>query len=498
MKRTLVISNACFSDRESNGRTLKNLFAKAEPEKLAQFFVYGDPDFSICRRYYKVSDRDALESLNLLKAAGGSVESAENPNRQNEDGYEVEDSAEDREGTGNPAEGRGTARQKSGEPMESGEGSSQKTAGQKSGEPLESREGFSQKAASQKPDEPLESGEGSGQSGAAQTVYTGVADKTPAKMLARELVWLLGRWKSRGFWKWIEEFRPQMLCLFLANNTFLIRLAVLIAKKYQIPLVVYSTEGYCFMNYNYFTNRPSAAYKLYYGWLRASYRKAVPYVTEGFFNCTLLRDRYKEEFGYPCRCVMNGSEIDFIERSALDKEKTPIISYLGNLGLGRHKALMEIAQVLQQIDKRLQLDIYGAAPNDAVKEELGNCPGIRFHGFVSYGEVIRIIHESSLLVHAEWNDEKTNRDLKYAFSTKIGDSISSGTPFLIYADKGLAETIFLKENDCAFVVEKKEMLKFVLQQALTDEKERRRIVENAKVTKEKFFTGNDEFLKAFL
>ena len=101
-------------------------------------------------------------------------------------------------------------------------------------------------------------------------------------------------------------------------------------------------------------------------------------------------------------------------------------------------------------------------------------------------------------MHAEWNEEKTNRDLKYAFSTKIGDSICSGTPFLIYADKGLAETVFLKENDCAFVVEKKDMLKSVLQQALTDEKERRRITENAKITKEKFFTGNDGFMKVFL
>ena len=420
MKRTLVISNACFSDRESNGRTLKNLFAKAESDKLAQFFVYGDPDFSICQRYYQVSDRNALGSLNPLKAYGGPVEPVKSPSPE------------------------------------------------------------------------------SGQTGTEVTAYTGLTGKTPAKMLMRELVWLLGHWKNRRFWKWIEEFRPEMLCLFLANNTFLIRLAVRISRKYRIPLVVYSTEGYCFMDYNYFTNRPSAAYKLYYAWLRASYRKAVPYVAEGFFNCTLLRDRYEEEFGYPCSCIMNGSEIDFINRCFLEEDKVPVISYLGNLGLGRHKALMEIAQALQQIDKRLQLDIYGAAPNDTVKEELENCAGARFQGFVSYEEVIRIIHESSLLVHAEWNEEKTNRDLKYAFSTKIGDSICSGTPFLIYADKGLAETVFLKENDCAFVVEKKDMLKSVLQQALTDEKERRRITENAKITKENFFTGNDGFMKVFL
>lgn len=459
MKRTLVLSNACFSDRESNGRTLKNLFFKGDPEKLAQFYVYGDPDFGICRRYYQVSDRDALGSLISLKACGGPVEPAGSPG-------DLGEPAGDLRGLGEPAGSPGGL-----------------------GEPAGSLGALADSA-----DGPLRKD----QQKEKVTAYTGVAGKTPAKMLARELVWLLGHWKDRRLWRWIEDFQPETICLFLANNTFLIRLAVQIRKRYGIPLVVYSTEGYCFMDHNYLTDRPSAAYRLYYAWLRASYRKAVPYVAEGFFNCTLLRDRYKEEFGYPCSCVMNGSGIDFIDRCALEKEKTPKVSYLGNLGLGRHKALIEVAQALQEMDERLQLDIYGAAPNDTVKEELENCPGVRFRGFVSYEEVVRVIHESSLLVHAEWNDEKTNRDLKYAFSTKIGDSICSGTPFLIYADEGLAETAFLKENDCAFVVRKREMLKPVLQQALTDEKERRRIVENAKTTKEKYFTGNGQFMEAFL
>lgn len=467
-----MIANACFSDGTSNGRTLKNLFARAEPAKLAQFFVYGDPDFGICGRYYQVSDRDALGSLNPLTAVGGPVERRERPDR----------------GAGRLAEGRTTAGQKTGEPTEE-----RTAAGQKTGEPAEGRA-----AAGQESGEPMEGKGESCQSGTAETAYMGVANKTPVKMLLRELVWLLGRWKGRRLWQWIEEFQPERLCLFLANNTFLIRLAAQIARKYRIPLVVYTTEGYCFMDYNYFTNRPSLVYRLYYKWLWRTYRKVSAYVTEGFFNCTLLRDRYADAFGYPCKCIMNGSKTPFLDRSALEKDRAPVISYLGNLGLGRSEALVEVGQALQEIDPSLHLDIYGAAPDDQVKEELTGCSGIRFHGFVPYEEVVRIIHESSLLVHAEKNDPIVNRDLQYAFSTKIGDSVCSGTPLLIYADEGLAETLFLKENDCAFVVGGKEMLKPILRQALTDEKERRRIVENARIAKERFFTGNEQFMEAFL
>lgn len=321
--------------------------------------------------------------------------------------------------------------------------------------------------------------------------------KTPLKMLLRELVWLLGRWKNKALWDWLDDFRPEKICLFLANNTFLIRLAIQCAKRYQIPVIAYTTEGYCFMDFNYLTNRPSLCYRLYYIWLRRMYKKITPLVAEGYFNSTLLRDRYEAEFHYPCKCVMNSSQIDFVPRVAVEADQGIRISYLGNLGLGRHLALIEIAQALQELNPAYCLDIYGATSNDGIIRDLEKCRGIYYHGFVSYSEVIQVIHSSTLLVHTEWNDAITNRDLKYAFSTKIADSISSGTPLLIYADESLAETSFLRDNQCAFIVSDKKMLKDMLYKALTDEACRCKIIENAKKAKEKYLTGNKEFLQAF-
>ena len=47
------------------------------------------------------------------------------------------------------------------------------------------------------------------------------------------------------------------------------------ADAYNIAIVVYSTEGYNFMNFNYFNNRPSAVYKLFFCWLSTAYKKIV-------------------------------------------------------------------------------------------------------------------------------------------------------------------------------------------------------------------------------
>ena len=71
--KVLVISNECFSNTSSNGRTLGNFFIGWPKEKLAQFFLSGKPDPYYCNNYFQVSDRQALNSLFHKKNKGGKV-----------------------------------------------------------------------------------------------------------------------------------------------------------------------------------------------------------------------------------------------------------------------------------------------------------------------------------------------------------------------------------------------------------------------------------------
>ena len=82
MKKVLVISNGCFSLTDSNGRTLAKLFKGYSPEKLAQLYTYGTPDFEVCKNYYKVTDKDALKSLLLGKTCGRVAEEERCENNQ--------------------------------------------------------------------------------------------------------------------------------------------------------------------------------------------------------------------------------------------------------------------------------------------------------------------------------------------------------------------------------------------------------------------------------
>ena len=316
--------------------------------------------------------------------------------------------------------------------------------------------------------------------------------KTPLKMLIREVVWKYGRWNNKYLKKWINDVSPSCILVVAGDNCFTLDLARNIAKEKNIPIFLYSTEEYPFKDYNFVTKRFSLFYLIWRRKLLKAYKRIEKFVRNGVFNSEALAKLYESKYSYNCSCIYQSSNIDFVENCHI--QNTPVVSYLGNLGLNRHKALIEIANVLSGICPEAKLNIYGNA-NETVKKTLEEKPNIILHGFVSYDEVVRVIHNSTLLIHAEYNDPFYNRDLKYAFSTKITDSVCSGTPFLIYAPIEYEETLFLKNNKCAFVANNRKELEFVLADALFDHKKRKEIVSNARLIKDSYFTNKGEFKK---
>lgn len=314
--------------------------------------------------------------------------------------------------------------------------------------------------------------------------------KTPFRMLLRELSWKCGRWNNIYLKKWIEEINPACILVVAGDNRFTLDLARKIAKKRGLPIILYSTEEYPFKNYNYITKRFSLFYLIWRKLLRSSYKKISKHVKVGIFNTEALMKLYEREYGYKCYSIYQASNISWNENFKLEKDIK--VSYLGNLGLNRHKALISIAEKLDKVCSGVKLDIYGN-PDDTVRKELENCPYVCLKGFVPYEKVVEVIHKSTLLVHAEYKDKFYTRDLKYAFSTKITDSICAGTPLLIYAPEDLAETNFLKKNDCAFVASDNEELFEQLKLALTDENLRKMKLYHAKRVKEKYFINKGLF-----
>ncbi len=297
-------------------------------------------------------------------------------------------------------------------------------------------------------------------------------------MLLRNLIWKSNRWHGAEFDKWVEAFSPDMVLLQAGDAPFMYDLAVSLAQKRHLPLVIYNSECYYFKDFCYFTRTRSA---WLYPWFRAifkrSFKHAMQYTSGAIYITQALEELHQTAFKHLSITLMTASALP---KKAQIKPlaKTPQIVYLGNLGLNRHKNLIAIAQEIQKINPGWKVCVYGK-PASQAEQDMRACSAIELKGFVPYQQVVHIMQHADLLLHTEYNDPFYMKDLQYAFSTKIADCLSAGVPFLVYAPKSFAFIQYLSANQAAFVATTAQELPRVLRQALSNEPKRQKQVKNA-------------------
>jgi hypothetical protein len=127
------------------------------------------------------------------------------------------------------------------------------------------------------------------------------------------------------------------------------------------------------------------------------------------------------------------------------------IVYCGNLGVGRIPPLCEVARMLAAVNDMATLDIYGRFVSEEDKRSLCAYPNVRYFGVIPYAEIPRVMSEANLLLHVENPERLVN--LRYAFSTKIADSLASGRPFLVYASREYPFVQYLEKHSAAHIAE---------------------------------------------
>ena len=294
--------------------------------------------------------------------------------------------------------------------------------------------------------------------------------KSILKLVMRDTLWGTNVWWNKRLKSWLDDFSPDIILFFAGESVFTYKMAMKISRFCNSPIIVYNSEGYYFKEKNYLKNGgiiSDLIYPLFHSNFKRIFKKLMKKTVHTVYINDKLKNDYDEEFNLPSTTVYTASDIQLCSKK--EKNSEPVISYLGNLGIGRHIALVEIAEALQSINQDYKLNIYGKIPNDTVSEAFNNCSAINYCGVIPYSEVIEVMHKSDLLVHGESFDDFTIWDLKYAFTTKIADSLSCGTCFFVYAPQELACAEYLLKNECACVVTKKEELAKTLEKILTDE-----------------------------
>lgn len=299
---------------------------------------------------------------------------------------------------------------------------------------------------------------------------------TSIKHLARKWLWKKKYWNTEKLNNWLDEFKPECVFLAFSDDFFIPEIAIYVAEKYNIPIMSCIGDDY------YFNDRFSLSpfYRIYRKKYKAFIRNVFKHKGSAFYISDKIRDKYNSEFGLNGETIYLTSDIERREFKEIDKEN-PVITYCGNIRLGRNRSLADIGKALFEINPDYKLQIYSSEMDEKYIKVLKGKPGIDYKGAVPYKEVMQIIHNSDIVVVAEGFEKKNIIITKYSLSTKAADAIASGAQILAYGDPDCGVIGYLSSVGCAVMCTDKntELLKEKISNLINDSDLQKRLYDTS-------------------
>ena len=283
--------------------------------------------------------------------------------------------------------------------------------------------------------------------GVAAKLYQKARSRTPFIYFARNLWWKLGKWKTKKLLAWVNEFNPEAIFLASGDYAFIYEIALKIAKYKNVPLFISCMDDYYLNN----ANSKRFGGKLVHRMFMKKVQKTFDYATAFLPICDKMGEDYKKLFNKPYFTLHTPATIS----KPLEYEKINQISYIGNLGFKRNEQLVKLGQALLKVrtpETPQYIDVYSQETCSDILKDLTPENGIRFHGAVSGQEVLEIMGKSLAVIHTESFDEDIKKKVAYSVSTKIADSLASGTPIIAFGPEDIASIKYLKDNNAAFCI----------------------------------------------
>ena len=291
----------------------------------------------------------------------------------------------------------------------------------------------------------------------------------------RELLWCIAPWGKKKFFRWLDEQNPKAIVYMVGESIFEDRLVCKIAKRKNIPVVLYNCEGYRLVD----LQQRHGVERLFYRTVERSYRKLQKRTSLVIYNCQYLKRKYQQKYTTPenATIALNAAAFDTTVYGAKEKE-TLSIAYFGNLGVGRVPSLLQVADTIHHLRPGQKIDVYGSpSQEDAVK--LGNHPAIVLRGFVNQETLQKVRENADILLHVESFDSQIVPKLKNAFSTKIAQCLCSGRALFTYAPKDMASTEYLLSEGCACAACSQSEMEQKMQMLLTSATLRKKLADQA-------------------
>ena len=268
--------------------------------------------------------------------------------------------------------------------------------------------------------------------------------------LVREIVWSLGRWKSKKLDEFIEEYDPDVYFVPVYPVGYMGKIQRYIIKKHPRPFVCYLADD----NYSYKPCGKNPFALLHRFFLRRQVKYLAKNCTEMFTITKTEAEDTDKLFGTHSVVLTKGLDYTGLEYRPIKTDMPIKMVYTGNLLIGRASSLVAISKALAEINReetKIKFDIYSTTKLDKKATAALNSNGCEIHEPVAREKVFEIQQNADVLVFAESLEKAHRYDARLSFSTKLTDYFKSGKCIFAIGDESIAPIRYLKENDAAII-----------------------------------------------
>lgn len=285
------------------------------------------------------------------------------------------------------------------------------------------------------------------------------------KRIIREIVWKLGKWKSKELDEFIDSFNPDVVLYFMDGYIHLNRVCRYVKKRAGAKSIGFFVD-------DTFTYKQSKkiGFKIFRFFQRKSLHKLAS-DTDMFWAITeMTKEEADKEFGIDCRVVTKpiSEKIEYKKYET----KFPIkMLYTGKLNIGRDRTLKKLCEALKDINRdsiKFCIDVY---TNTQVSERvlLGlQYEYLHIHTAVEQNYISELQKNADILLFLEDIDGDDALTARLSFSTKIVRYLSSSKCIFAIGNIKTAPMQYFKKNNSALIAESEEDIEKVLKMILEE------------------------------
>lgn len=267
-------------------------------------------------------------------------------------------------------------------------------------------------------------------------------------LLAREIVWKLGNWKSKELDAFLDDFKPEVLICPIESYIHFNVLNEYIISRCNPRVIGFLWDD----NFTYKQNPYNVWSLLHRFWLRHSVHRMINKCHKVFCLSPKMKDECDKEFNINSNLL--SKPIFSYKGFGYSNVNRPIkMLYTGNLFVGRDKTIMLIADALRVINRdeiKVVFDIYTKSElSKKDRKRIEVSEGCHLHKPIPQSEVFNLQDNADILLFVESLERRKNQGARLSFSTKITDYFRAGRCIWAVGSPTLGPIDYLQRMDAA-------------------------------------------------